>query len=101
LQTLAETLGAKDGESFVSLATELVWLWKEKEVHKILGVIEKHKATITITLALTGDTRRVALATHKTIAEVSKAVKSIEADHLKGRMKTFYKWLDSPDPNES
>jgi Cdc6-like AAA superfamily ATPase len=59
----------------VGLVKHLTWPWKEKEVEKILGVIEKQK-TIFI-LALSGDTLETVLSIQDTVEGVRNTTASI------------------------
>jgi Cdc6-like AAA superfamily ATPase len=60
----------------VGLVKHLTWPWKEKEVEKILGVIEKQK-TIFI-LALSGDTLETVLSIQDTAEGVRNTTSSIQ-----------------------
>ena len=100
LQKLAKKLGVDDaagveeGNVVVELGKKLVWPWKEKEVGKILEIIEKHKANFI--LALSGDTLRVSLTIEDGVAELSKSIQTLS---LNSKNKDILEWLKSCDPS--
>ena len=84
IEELASKLGVKIEKDLntdqikVTFKKKLMWPWKEKEVGKILQVIEKHKSTFI--LAVTGDTLGVSLAIQDDVTDVKDAVDNIKDD---------------------
>ena len=82
LQSIANKLHVNPAMNFnlanvkVSIPRQLTWPWKEKEVEKILAVIEKQK-TIFI-LALGGDTLQAVLSIQDTVEGVRNTTTSIQ-----------------------
>jgi hypothetical protein len=82
LQSVANKLHVNPAMNFnladvkVSIPRQLTWPWKEKEVEKILAVIEKQK-TIFI-LALGGDTLQAVLSIQDTVEGVRNTATSIQ-----------------------
>ena len=82
LQSIANKLHVNPAMNFnladvkISIPRRLVWPWKEKEVEKLLRVIEKQK-TIFI-LALGGDTLRAVLSIEDTVEGVQVTTSSIQ-----------------------
>ena len=88
-----------------SFVKRLRWPWKEKEVDKVLGTIEKHKATLI--LAVAGDTLQTALITQADVGEVKVSLGELngEVTEVKGyvcgipkyleeqRTKDIFRWL--------
>ena len=75
IEELASKLGMKIEKDLthtnrvkLTFQKKLIWPWKEKEVRKLLEVIEKHKSTFI--LAVTGDTLGVSLAIHDDVIDV-------------------------------
>jgi hypothetical protein len=82
LQSIANKLHVNPAMNFnladvkVSIPRQLTWPWKEKEVEKILAVIEKQK-TVFI-LALGGDTLEAVLSIQDTVEGVRNTTTSIQ-----------------------
>jgi len=80
----------------VNLGTHLTWPWKEKEIEKILSVIEKQK-TIFI-LALGGDTLLTSLSIQDTVEEVRSSVDAVVTSQ---RHSKILDWIKLADPSSN
>lgn len=109
LKQLASKLGIKiEGDLNtdnikVNFKKKMMWPWKEKEVGKILAVIEKHKSTFI--LALTGDTLRLSVAIHDSVMDMKDNVTQIAGSiqtiqvTIDDKTKDILTWLTSNDPS--
>ena len=84
LEKLATELGVKierdlnTNEITFTFKKKLTWPWKEKQIEKILEVIEKQKSTFI--LAVTGDALGVSLAIHDRVGDINNNVNYIKDD---------------------
>ena len=84
IEELASKLGVKIEKDLntdqikLTFKKKLMWPWKEKEVGKILQVIEKHKSTFI--LAVTGDTLGVSLAIQDHVDHIKNDVENMKDD---------------------
>ena len=84
IEKLASKLGVKIEKDLdmnqikFTFKKKLMWPWREKEVGKILQVIEKHKSTFI--LAVAGDTLGVSLAIQDDVDHIKNDVGNIKDD---------------------
>ena len=117
IEKLASKLGVKIEKDLnpdqikVTFKKKLIWPWKEKEVGKILQVIEKHKSTFI--LAMTGDTLGVSLAIQDDFENIKDGITAVKSDVadikynvaaiptlvIDQRIKKILGWLNSNDPS--
>jgi DNA replication protein DnaC len=108
LQKLATELGVDVTQSVdpdirvkLNLPQRLFWPWKEKEVEKLLEVIERHKATFI--LALGADTLRATRAIRNGVSEITESVRTIAIDQRTEQKKDekhkILTWLKASDPS--
>ena len=83
---------------------KLMWPWKEKEVEKLLQVIEKHKSMFI--LAVTSDTWDVSLDIQDNVENIKEIVADIKRNTaaipsmiIDQRTKDIFVWLKSSDPS--
>ena len=85
----------------LNLPKRFFWPWKEKEVEKLLEVIERHKATFI--LALAADTLRATRAIRDGVSEITESVQTIAIDQRteekKGEKHKILTWLNASDPS--
>lgn len=107
IETLAMELGVNieqdSGATEIKLnfKKKLMWPWKEKEIGKILAVIEKHKSTFI--LAITGDILGVTVSMQENVEDIKDGIAeftvSLQTMRMDQKQKEVLNWLKCSDPS--
>ncbi|KAI9847939.1 MAG: hypothetical protein M1837_001456 [Sclerophora amabilis] len=95
MRMIGEKLDASDGK-WRSMKKSFAWPFKEKDVTKIVTVIERQKSTLE--LGLTVDNTAMAIATKDGLQELRDAI--IEAN-LDSKRQRILNWLAGTDPSKN
>lgn len=94
LHELEANLGSESAT--VSMKNRIKWLWKEKEIAKLLRIIENQKTTII--LALGGDSLALSLCMNREIEDLCKSVNSLSTSQNYERI---INWITPCDPSSN